>query len=65
MIMPIISLLIILVILIGIYFLYKNEGPIIIHEVKEPKLDKEKLKKEIYNELKENYEKYLKERGVK
>ena len=60
MIIPIISLLIIPVILIGMYFLYKNEGPIIIHGVKEPKFDKEKLKKEIYNYLKEKYEKYKK-----
>ena len=58
MIIPLIGLLIIPIILFGLWYVYKcderNER-IIIKHVKEPKLDKEKLKKEVYNFLKEKY----------
>lgn len=56
--MPLIALLIIPIILFGLWYMYKcderNER-IIIKHTKEPKLDKEKLKKEVYNFLKEKY----------
>lgn len=54
MIMPIICLFIIPVILCGLYVMYKDDNNTY-HHYKEPKFDKEKAKKEIYNYLKEKY----------
>lgn len=54
-----ISLIVLSIIIFGLYYMYKNEYENYVksHVYREPKFDKEKAKKEIYNYLKERYKK--------
>ena len=52
----IICIICLFTIIFGMYLLYKDDN-ITIHHYEEPKFDKEKAKKEIYNYWKEIYKK--------